>query len=220
MSHSQDLNSILTSISAIMNDGNAQTPSELFTNILNEFSPAMYIDEVGSSDSSESLNSLFEHDTSKYRNVLSTTGHELLEKKLYNIDECGDTSCPISLKEFNEDMEIIVLPCKHCFVEEAIMKWLTTMNAVCPICRYELPSKEERIANGVGANGVGANGVGANGVGANGDNENIPLGDGLVTMQSVFRNMMQRAAERQYNTEQNDMQEAILASMSSFDCDD
>jgi len=114
------------------------------------------------------------------------------------------------MREFNEDMEIIVLPCKHCFVEEAIMKWLTTMNAVCPICRYELPSKEERIANGVGANGVGANG----------DNENIPLGDGLVTMQSVFRNMMQRAAERQYNTEQYDMQEAILASMSSFDCDD
>ena len=39
-------------------------------------------------------------------------------------------------------MEIIKLPCNHSFIPDAIEKWLKEENAICPICRYTLDSKE------------------------------------------------------------------------------
>ena len=39
-------------------------------------------------------------------------------------------------------MEIIKLPCDHCFIPEAIEKWVKEEKAICPVCRYTLDSKE------------------------------------------------------------------------------
>ena len=39
-------------------------------------------------------------------------------------------------------MEIIKLPCEHCFIPEAIVKWVKEEKAICPVCRYALDSKE------------------------------------------------------------------------------
>ena len=47
--------------------------------------------------------------------------------------------------DFNQEDYVAQLPCNHCFNKEAIMKWVTTESATCPICRYKLKSKEVRI---------------------------------------------------------------------------
>ena len=47
--------------------------------------------------------------------------------------------------EFKENEEICKLPCGHIFNKECIHKWLEKEQARCPVCRYELSSKEIKI---------------------------------------------------------------------------
>ena len=88
------------------------------------------------------------------------------------------------------------------------MKWLTTINAICPICRYQLPSKEERIdyeAEQTQAEQTQP------------EQTQAEQTQPSVTAYSSIMHMMRRVAEQQYNSEQNDMQSAILASLASQD---
>jgi len=55
------------------------------------------------------------------------------------IPEC--TQCTISLEDFSDATEVIVLPCRHAFTVDAIQRWLRT-NTTCPTCR-------ERVGAGV-----------------------------------------------------------------------
>lgn len=48
------------------------------------------------------------------------------------IPEC--TQCTISLEDFSDTTELIVLPCRHAFTVDAIQRWLRT-NTTCPTCR-------------------------------------------------------------------------------------
>jgi hypothetical protein len=48
------------------------------------------------------------------------------------ISEC--TQCTISLEDFSDTTEVIVLPCRHAFTAEGIRTWLQT-NTTCPTCR-------------------------------------------------------------------------------------
>ena len=48
------------------------------------------------------------------------------------IPEC--TQCTISLEDFSDSTEVIVLPCRHAFTVDAIQRWLRT-NTTCPTCR-------------------------------------------------------------------------------------
>ena len=50
----------------------------------------------------------------------------------YIIPEC--TQCTISLEDFLETTEVIVLPCRHAFTVDGIRRWLQT-NTTCPTCR-------------------------------------------------------------------------------------
>ena len=82
------------------------------------------------------------YDKSKYKNVLSEKGNNDLKKIIY-INILGvNTICPIYQVEFSEGMEVIQLPCNHCFCPEAITKWLTQEKAMCPVCRLTLDSME------------------------------------------------------------------------------
>ena len=47
--------------------------------------------------------------------------------------------------DFEDDQDVILLPCNHCFIPEAIEKWLQEEKAECPICRFKL--KETTISN-------------------------------------------------------------------------
>ena len=46
-------------------------------------------------------------------------------------------TCDISLEEFQEDSDIVVLPCGHAYFEEAFHEWFSRQKK-CPTCRYEL----------------------------------------------------------------------------------
>ena len=74
----------------------------------------------------------------KRKKVLLNSDFEKLKKKKFNNNEALEKEynleCPISLKDFNNNDEIIVLPCNHIFLEENIKKWLTLSSNDCPIC--------------------------------------------------------------------------------------
>jgi len=46
--------------------------------------------------------------------------------------EC--TQCTITLEDFSDITEVIVLPCRHAFTVDGIRRWLQT-NTTCPTCR-------------------------------------------------------------------------------------
>ncbi len=51
--------------------------------------------------------------------------------------------CSISMEKFNDDDDIIQLPCNHCFCVDSIMHWLTEESCECPVCRYKFDSMEK-----------------------------------------------------------------------------
>ena len=53
------------------------------------------------------------------------------------IPEC--TQCTISLEDFSDTTEVIVLPCRHAFTADGIRTWLQT-NTTCPTCRGNIVS--------------------------------------------------------------------------------
>ena len=46
--------------------------------------------------------------------------------------------CAITLKEFEENDDIIILPCNHIFIKDSIELWLKDKSNKCPICRKEI----------------------------------------------------------------------------------
>jgi len=46
-------------------------------------------------------------------------------------------NCAISMEDFLEDSDIVVLPCGHAYFEEPFMQWFST-NQICPTCRIKL----------------------------------------------------------------------------------
>ena len=89
------------------------------------------------------------YDKPSYKNILSDDGEKELKKIKYrkNSEEFPNEKCPIMHIPFEENEEVTQLPCNHCFDTEAIHKWLKEEKAECPVCRYKLDSKEEKIAN-------------------------------------------------------------------------
>ena len=57
-----------------------------------------------------------------------------LKKLNSNKVELVDT-CPITLEDFTDDSDIIVLPCNHCIGISGGKKWLKEVSNKCPICR-------------------------------------------------------------------------------------
>jgi hypothetical protein len=79
---------------------------------------------------------------SKFKNVISDEAKKELKNIKYNNIECVNETCPISQEKFEENDEITILPCKHGFKTEYIVKWLCNQSCECPVCRYKFESKE------------------------------------------------------------------------------
>jgi hypothetical protein len=67
---------------------------------------------------------------------------ELLQKVTTKGEGEGEGICPITQSEFVEGDAVLVLPCGHAFLKDAIQTWLETESAECPVCRHALPSYE------------------------------------------------------------------------------
>ena len=92
------------------------------------------------------LNSSLNNDKFIYKYVLSEEGETQLKtikftKELRDINNI----CPITSLEFEDNQNIISLPCNHYFEPDAINKWLREEKAECPVCRFKLHSKEVKI---------------------------------------------------------------------------
>ena len=85
----------------------------------------------------------------KYKKIATESVINNLEKILFksNNEFFKNTSCPIYYTDFEDNEEITILPCKHCFNNCAIKKWLTEESNECPVCRYELSYNEVKIDN-------------------------------------------------------------------------
>lgn len=88
------------------------------------------------------LNQSLDQDQAKYKNVVDIKKNNQIEFKKYNSDTFDQSSCCITMVDFTENDIVAVLPCKHCFNKEALIKWVTEESATCPICRFKLESTE------------------------------------------------------------------------------
>ena len=61
------------------------------------------------------------------------------------INKEQNTACFITQDDFQENDDIIQLPCNHCFMPDSIMHWLAEESAECPVCRYKFNSVEKRV---------------------------------------------------------------------------
>ena len=88
------------------------------------------------------------YDRSPVRTVITPDAmHELLRTSVaWHGDAVADGDahkcCPITQAEFAEGDAVLVLPCGHAFMKDAIQTWLETESAECPVCRHALPSHE------------------------------------------------------------------------------
>ena len=85
------------------------------------------------------------YERSAVRTVITPEAMQELLQKVMTKGEGegeGEGMCPITQSEFAEGNAVLVLPCGHAFLKDAIQTWLETESAECPVCRHALPSYE------------------------------------------------------------------------------
>ena len=90
------------------------------------------------------INSTFENNKEKFKKVISDYELEKLKPHIFikKNESTTNCQCPIYCYNFEENEEVIKLPCNHNFNCEGIIKWLTQESNTCPVCRYEFDYKE------------------------------------------------------------------------------
>jgi hypothetical protein len=82
------------------------------------------------------------HDQSPVHWVIKPHVMQELLRSATVLHEDTQERCPIMQSEFREGDAVLVLPCGHAFLKDAIQTWLETERAECPVCRHALPSYE------------------------------------------------------------------------------
>ena len=76
-----------------------------------------------------------------HKHVVSSDGEQQIELGIVK-EEDGEVVCCFSQAPLEVGDETGKLPCEHIFAREDLLKWLRTEQALCPICRFALDSKE------------------------------------------------------------------------------
>ena len=157
-----DLDVLTNNIYSMMNMGNSQVPSLLQPQLSNTnntsnlfqtlFQTPIVLQNQPSifNRTNSNLNTIIQQSFSeknKFKNILSKDGRDLIVFDTFTPEKYTTVKCPITQAPFEVNDSIAVLPCKHVFDKESIMEWLNNENALCPVCRYKLPSKEVKINN-------------------------------------------------------------------------
>ena len=88
----------------------------------------------------------FEEDKPNYKHILSEKGNDAIEYIPFSSEKFKDQqTCIFTMREFEEGEIVAKLPCDHIFGKNKILKWLKEEKAQCPVCRFKLDSKEEKI---------------------------------------------------------------------------
>ena len=95
-----------------------------------------------SSNLNRILNDSLLMEKTPYKKILSDKGNEQLKTVKYSKDKFEQDSCCIMFVDFEEGQNVIQLPCGHIFDPDGIKTWLKEEQAKCPICRFELDSRE------------------------------------------------------------------------------
>tara|TARA_B100000927_G_C16422166_1_gene451822 strand:+ start:283 stop:1059 length:777 start_codon:yes stop_codon:yes gene_type:complete len=77
----------------------------------------------------------------EYKLLLKEDAVSSFKNISYKDSQKTNECCPILMTSFEEDDDVIELGCKHCFDRDSIIYWLTKENAICPVCRFQLPEE-------------------------------------------------------------------------------
>ena len=148
-----------------------------------------------------------------YKNIISDEGKKSVLNETYTSDKYTDQKCcPISQIDFKEGDDISKLPCGHIFNPGLISKWLENENATCPVCRFKLDSKEEKIKNMESKLG-----------------ETVTTETPTIPIQRTHRiseynhdsflrhSMYNLLIQQESNREEQDIQTALMASLETYD---
>lgn len=84
------------------------------------------------------------YDRSPVRCVITPEAMQDLLSLSTGLSGVNNKCCPITQVDLAEGDAVLVLPCGHAFLKDAIQTWLETESATCPVCRHALPSREMR----------------------------------------------------------------------------
>lgn len=123
----------------------------LLTELLNE----MVRDDGAQPGLDDVLNESLHTSRPAYKNVISPEAlAELKEEEYHKPDDLdAPEECPIMKMQFEDGEKVIRLPCGHLFGADSIRHWLEHEKSECPVCRYQMNSKEVR-ATETGATAV------------------------------------------------------------------
>ena len=76
------------------------------------------------------------------KKTITKDGLNQLKSKKFN-DSIKCEVCPITIENFNENDDILELPCNHIFKEKGILRWLKEEHNCCPVCRKEIQGEEK-----------------------------------------------------------------------------
>ena len=148
---------------------------------------------------SRAIGSIGENSNAKYKKVLSEEGLAEIDKITFDLEE-GDQqlTCPILGATFKKGDVLGSLSCGHRFEYEAIMRWLKTESATCPVCRKQLPSVEKKCEPTVRRT-----------------TSRVPRTQRVLIPRHALVALLERENVIQ---EEREMQQAILASLESLVC--
>lgn len=136
-----DISNNLINNTDISNNNSSNSIFSLINMIQNELPP---INQSTPSNLQNLLQSTL-NQKNCYKNVLSEEGKTKIKYLKYESGKFEETKCPILQLSFENNDDIAQLPCGHIFDKNSILQWLEEESNKCPVCRYELKSKEEKI---------------------------------------------------------------------------
>lgn len=126
----------------------------------------------------------------QYKKILSDKGEKLLIFTTFN-NNFKEKICPIMQIPFENNDEIIQLPCNHIFNKEGILQWLKEEQSKCPVCRFELPFDEIEIGKNISCD-ISSNDISSNDISSN-------------ILSNLFNNVINYSNERHNNSPEENL---------------